>query len=369
MMMQQRGYILMLTLMIVSLSVAMLTYITYRAAAYTPFARATIDREKAYQLAVGGVNVACAQLAQEPKKDKKEKDEGAAESKEASEQEQTEKETPTNGDKDHAQSLLKFLLPVKNRWQTFALKKSSDGINATLQICIVSEDGKVDINEIYDFERKKFVGEGTQRDAKKMVQALFDRIKSFVGGADLFPAFEKFLKDRQYKLHDVTQLLTIKEFEVFKRRVFYEPAEQKNERGSSEKHPIYLTDIFTVWSGKQTIDPWLLSDSMSTLLELSSNGDRKEQMSEALKKFKPNLTWPADWETIFAPLYGKTFDTLAKDIAAYLNTKFAPTTFCVISLARVGKVTQKVVAILDRHVTSQDGDTQIKVTIKKLYWL
>jgi hypothetical protein len=352
------GYILTLTLMIISLLVVLITYISFKSSAFVPLSRAMINRQKAYALALSGVHIACAQLAQEHKK-------AAQQAPEASEKEHKSKNDP----KEQATALLKDLLPIKNRWQHFNLKKAADGLNGTISICIVSEEGKLNINQLFDYKKQKFVGEGSAKgDAKKMFQKLFDALKPHLNNTDLFPAFEKFLKERQYKLRDVTELLTIKEFEIFKKNVFYEPSDQ----GESEKRPVYLTDIFTVWSGKPTVEPWLFSDSISALLGLK-RADGKEsipkaQIDDALKKFKVQTNWSTDWDHVLAPLYGKKFNTLPQGIDAFIATTFGPSTFSVLSYGKIGSMTQKVLAIIERTVSSDD-DAQINVIIKKIYWL
>ena len=59
----QSGYILLLTLLMLSASVAIVTYIFVRGSTYTRFAQTMIDREKAKLMAFGGIQVAVAQLS------------------------------------------------------------------------------------------------------------------------------------------------------------------------------------------------------------------------------------------------------------------------------------------------------------------
>ncbi|HZW61488.1 MAG TPA: hypothetical protein VFF04_04660, partial [Candidatus Babeliales bacterium] len=244
--MKKPGYILVLTIMIIGLSVVIITYVNNKVTAYSPFAQGFVEREKAHELALAGVQIAMSQLAGVPQ---------AATKSEGQKQDEATKDSI---------ALLKTILPVKNQWQEFALTKARDGVTGTIQICLVSEDGKIDINELYDFEKQQFVQE-EGIDVKKGLQVLFATVEKASDGKDLFQAFEKFLKDRQYKLQDVTELLTIKEFEVFKRSVFYEPPGTVSSE-KQEKRPVYLTDIFTVWSGSMQLEPWLLSHSLGVLL-------------------------------------------------------------------------------------------------------
>jgi len=49
----------------------------------------------------------------------------------------------------------KTLLPHLNRWQTFHLTKDIDGVDGTIYICISSEDGKLNINKAFDFDKNE----------------------------------------------------------------------------------------------------------------------------------------------------------------------------------------------------------------------
>ena len=85
---------------------------------------------------------------------------------------------------------------------------------------VLGSEGKININRLYDFEKHHFLNEGQpQDDMKKMFQELFGLIKEQIQ-ADFFTDFEKFLKERKYPLNDVTELLNIKGFDVFKNTCF-----------------------------------------------------------------------------------------------------------------------------------------------------
>ncbi len=157
---------------------------------------------------------------------------------------------------------------------------------------------------------------------------------------------------------------------AFKQHIFYEPPSEKE-----EKRPLYLTDIFTLWSGKKTLQPWLFSDSMSGILDLqrATSGDvekRKQSLNKWLENFKQKISLPDDWENVFEPLYEKDFGSLPKGIEAFLSFTFEPETFSVLSYGKVGDVTQKLFAIIQRTVsTKKDREQSIAVTIKKIYWI
>ena len=56
-------------------------------------------------------------------------------------------------------------------------------------------------------------------------------------------------------------------------------------------------------------------------------------------------------------------------IKLLLTTKFGPTVFSVLSYGKVGEVTQRFLAIIEKGKPSQEQDGRAKVTLRKLYWL
>ncbi len=353
----KQGYILVLTLLLISISVILVTYMFNRGTVFVPFMRTMVEREKANVLALGGLQLAMSQLATQVKL-----------------QETKDGKLQKISDEQIAKELLQTILPSLNQWQSFDLKEEIDGIDATLKMCIMSEDGKLDINQLYDFQKKKFIGEGQPKgDMKKIAKQLFITIEKSTGGKSLFQGFEKFLKERQYNIQDATELLTIKEFDVFKNKVFYEPPSKgEAKKDSSKKRSLYLTDVFTVWSGKKTIQPWLFSDSMRGVLgikkvESGDMKDRKNIIKKWLKEFKLSWQWPDGWKKIFSPIYSKDFKSFAQGIDSVLSTKFEPQIFSVLSYATVGKVTQRLFAVIERKKVSNDKTVTFDITLKKLY--
>lgn len=345
--------------MILSVSVILVTFMVTKSRTFFPFARMDIDREKATTLAFGGLELARSQLSVK----------ATPLSPEAEKKNAQQKSEESATDRD-AKALLQEILPSKNQWQTFELKKERDGIDAKLQIAIMSEEGKIDINKIYDFKTQKFIGENQPKgDYKKLMKDIFERIEKISGTKDLFQGFEKFLKERQYRVNDVTQLVSIKEFEPFKNRLFYQPAAVDTEK--KEAPTLYLTDIFTTWSSSAQLQPWLFSQSIITLLGLTSttSGEKesKERMSGNLKNFKSHVSWQTDWKTSMVPLYSKELSALPKDFESLLNPTFQANMMSVLVAATVGKITQKLYAIIERSEPA--ADTPIESTIKKIYWL
>lgn len=345
------GFILPLTLAIIGLFMFLATYITNKSLIFGSYTKTMVAREKSRQLAFGGIQLAIAQLARTPEK---QEEKAPAQNKETAKDKQ---EQPSE-----AKFLLKNILPILNRAQRIILKQSIEGLNGTIIMVIGCEEGKININKLYDFEKHIFVGQGqAQGDMRVVFQELFTLIKEQMG-VDLFEEFEKFMKERKYPLNDVTQLLTIKGFEVFKNLVFFDPLAP----AVSGKKAIYLTDIFTVSSSRRTLEPWLLSDSMASLLKLKIDIEKKPDYGQLLKNFKEKSDWKNDWAKSLQQRYGIDFNALPKSIVQLFNPSFEPKTFSVLVQAIVAKVSVKLFAIVEREKgTSKDAPMQ--VYIRKIY--
>lgn len=349
------------TLLAVGAAMVIVTYIGHRSSYYLPFSKMVLEREKAKTVALSGVQVAIAQLAQAP--EKKDQQKSANTSSDAA----TDKDKAAAKKSSPEKEFLTRILPTLNRWQDFELKEEIDGIDGKLSICLMCEEGKINLNRIIDFKKNTFQG-GEKSGWKVVMQEICKAIERIIKGGDLFPAFEKTIKEIKFPFNDATELITRKEFNHFKDILFYQPPTTK------KQDTIYLTDIFTVWSSSDKLEPWLFSDSINGLLglprvEVDDIKKRKEQVESWMKNFKEKSNWQQDWQTIMMPIYGKELRTLPKNIDSMLSTTFDPKYFSVRVHAQVGDVTQMVYAILERNKSSQDGNIEYDVIIKKLYWL
>lgn len=344
------GFILPITLAFISMLMFLGAYVANKGLVFGAYSRAMINREKATQLAYGGIQLAMSQIAGEPMKKEKEpaKNEpvkGASAGK-----------TPEQQSSDGKQ-LLKLMLPVLNKAQNFALKQPIEGITGSLTLIVGSEEGKININAMYDFDKHKFVGEGNpQNDMKKVMQEAFNALKERTG-ADLFTEFEKYLKERKYPLNDVTELLTIKGFDVFKNEIFADEAINK----SDKKSKIYLADLFTVSSPRAQLEPWLLSDSLLALLNLKR--DKEKSVDDLLKNFKERSDWKNDWAKALKPLYNVDYTALPKGLASLMNPTFAPRMFSVLSVGTIGNISVRLLAIVER---TKSAEGAVKTVIRKV---
>jgi hypothetical protein len=361
------GYIMIFTLLVIAISMVIVAYIGQRGSIHGPFMRTAIDREKAKILALSGVQVAIAQLSQ--KTDQKEK------KAEPQQKEEAGKSSATQS--NDAKNLLQTLLLVINRWQDFDLVESVDGVDGRISLCLMCEEGKINLNRVYNFKKEMFRGD-KEKGWKTIMPELFKSIEKITKDSDgsLFTAFEKMCKERRSKFNDATEMITKKEFNYFKQLLFYEPlivvsAEKKDKKPQT----IYLTDIFTVWSSSGKIEPWLFSHSLQTIFGFDSaaqEGDakkRKEMVDGWLKNFKQKANWQQDWKTMLQPMYGKELRTLPKNIDSMLSATCDPHFFSVRVHGKVGEVTQRLYAILERTKRSGSADSVYDIAVKKLYWL
>jgi type II secretory pathway pseudopilin PulG len=358
------GFILITTLLVVALAVIMISVLIDRSTIFFPLTQTVIEREKAQQLAYGGIQLALSQLAYA---DVVQEAEQAPQTQKGSQEtkKDTAPDTQQQAGASQTKQFLKTLVPVLNTWQTVKLNAEHDDIDGEIKICIMSEDGKININELYDFKKHSFVGSKSEQDnIKKALTELFATIKKTSGGQDIFESLESFLKKRDEKIRDVTELLSIKPFEIFKNNIFYSP---DGPQSGKDKKSIYLTDVFTIWTQKKTMDPWLFSHSVRTLLELPIPD--KNAIADAIKVFNGAYTWPASWNNVFLKIYKKDFNSLAKGITPLLNTTFGPETFSVLSYGTVGRVTHRLFAILERDTSNRKSKDPATVHIKKLYWI
>jgi len=362
-----RGFVLILTMLIVALVTSITTYIAYRTSMFVPYTKIAINQQKAYQFALSGIQLAISKLSTIKKPE---------ESADKTKQEKMD-------DTYIAKQLLMTILPQLGQFTTVRLRKDMDGLDGTIQFCIMSEEGKLDINALYDFEKHRFVDEKEEPDAKASqqgIRALFKEIFEYtqktMGVANLLESFEKFLKQRQYRLDDVTELLAAPGFEIFRNYVFYMPP-APTKTNEAEWRPFFLTDLFTIDSGSKELSPWLLSDSIRGAFGFKrvaqESAEKKESTNkmipETVNKFALSTDWKQHWDQLLAPYYQKEYSALTPSMISLLRTKFESTVFSVVSYGTFAHVTQRLYALLERTVTKEGDNVMIVVKIKKIYRL
>lgn len=344
---KRSGYILIVSLTFICLFMFMVTYIVYRGSAFVPYAKIAVNKQQAMLLAQSGIEIAISQLCAPKVPQKKQQTASNAAQKQ---------QAP--GRDVQIKDALGLLLVNLNRWQEFKLTEKVEGIDATIKICIMSEQGKIDLNAFYDVNKHQFTD---VQHGKKIIEEAFAAIDKLYDTKGAFDQFSKFMKSRQYALNDATELLLIKEFAQFGDAQFYDPSDKAKK--------IYLTDLFTVWTGNRRVNPWLLSASCATIMGIALDqgidaAQYKNRVAQSLKQFKLNSQWQSDWDKTLKPLYGKEYNSIPKSLQPLLSSSFEADIFSILSYATVGGVTQRLLAIIYAPL-----DGQKDPVIKKVYWL
>jgi hypothetical protein len=303
------------------------------------FVRAMVAREQAEMLALGGIRIAMAQLLPPRVKRKAAK---------LTEQEQKKK--------DQA-AFLQAVLPHLNRWQDFILEESIDGIDGQIRICICSEDGKINLNEAFDFKKGEF-----DKEIAFMLKKL--AMKGKLAQGVLLKKLTEFLKKRKKKLDDITELLNVDGFEGIS--LFYKPPKLPDKKKRGEPNvTIALQDLFTLWRGKKEMEPMFFSDAMCAILGLrrprANDSERiKEKFKQVIENFRAD--WGKDWEANWKHLqiiYDQK-PALLKQIKGLLSQEFEPRVYSVLSCGKVAGVEQCLLAVIEKSEELQQERKQDK---------
>ena len=137
--MKRQGYILVLHLLIVSISVVLVSLVVQKALAYRQFSAIAADREKAKMLAYGVFEWVLDMLIFKPAEQEKKA------------------ETPEEkaGERDKEKWLMR-LLSFVNTWHEWKYTEEKDGVDGICQAFVSCEQGKIAINSIYNGTKKKW---------------------------------------------------------------------------------------------------------------------------------------------------------------------------------------------------------------------
>ena len=357
------GFVLLFVVMMLSV-ITMLTQQLLRSVMVgSMFDKTMIARERAEILALGGVQVAIALLS----KDKAPLKSGTTQEAVAAEKPDPVKDTKL---------FLTKILPILNRWKIFELTEKEDGIAATLKICISCEEGKLNLNEIFDFSTNSFKPE-----FEPLVTALEIDNKHQV-----IKFLTEYFKKRKKKLDDLSELMVIPEFA--KLDVFYQPPEpiKKEDKEEQKKaRNIALFDIFTIEGTQSKMQPLLFSDGLNAVFGLKRPA--AEDTIKMKDKFKLvidqySTDWCKDWIKTWDVLRPITQaqGALAQQFTKLFAQEFEPSLFSVLSLGIVDGVEQRLLAIIKKVEKKPDVEsaapeaeknkaptTEFKIV--KIYWL
>ena len=357
------GYILIITLMMVATATFLVTQLFFVGTAYNNYTSFMLERESARTLALSGIHIAMAQLSLQDTQLLK-----TSENKE--EKKDQNKKDKKNPDQDK-RNMLKTLLLVHDKWQTFTMTREADGFDAQIGICITCEFGKLNLNQLYDFKRKQFITMNHNQTSEQFLKAIGTRIKPFVADQDFAEQLITFIKKQYRPLITITELMKDKKLQSFKDSMWYIPPreiKEKKPENQDQKEPLYIQDLCTVYGDNYHIHPLFFSHSLKLILGLKTDHFTKDQIEPLVEKIAlEGNKWETDWDTHLKNLYGKEYKALPllDEITPYFSTKFEPNLFSVVCYGRVGRVEQKLLAILERF-TVEKGEA---IKIKTIYWM
>jgi hypothetical protein len=327
---QQPGYILFLTFSMLALCTAVVSAFMLQGLTHKKLTQVLLHQEQMQQFTTSTTALAQSFLALPAEDKKEEKSQGKQESLDAS------------GKPSQAQGLeakiLEKILPVVNKTQTFMMKEMEKDFPVVINLTFFCESGKININGLYDLVNKKFYDEGVEgKDKKVFATWLFDRIAALTQKPSLLQPFIEHLKQRKTPFNDVMQLLAIKEFAgCFQDAVFYDQ-QTMQQKGDKKRAKLFLMDLFTVASESDTIQPWLLSESVCALLDIHQQSaqqeklDKKEEKKFDISTFKQQADWKKDWDICVKPIYEIAYDKIPSQVYSMFAPQFSVTTFSIMA--------------------------------------
>ena len=354
----RKGYIILLTLLIISAITVLLTSVVQQSFSYQAGVRLADDKARARMLALSSLELAMSQLSTVvPKEDKKEG--------------KQDNEEQTKDMLEPVQKWLLKVLPSINHWQTIVITEL--GLEGTIKMYLACEEGKFNLAAFEEEGKRKDeleqeIQEKKQQEKPKKdkelnqgpLAALDDLFKK-IHDVSMKETFKLFLSEYKRLPEDATELLRVSYFSKLKDRLFT-PLKQEH-RG------LYIMDLFTVRpKGSGTVNPWLLTASAKTLLGIRQSTGALDK--EFVQKIKPKMNWEKEWDEVLLPQYGKSFASFDPAIQRVFASAFEANAFSVVSYCTVGSVTQKLYAVLE--VAEPDEKLSPKSVIfkvTKLYWL
>ena len=309
------GYILITTLLLLMACSAIVARYVYKLSTIRFTAQAFANKQRASALAIGSIDLVMDML-QAPK-DKKEE---AA----------------------HRAKLLQLM----NTWRTYDLSEEVDGIDAQVKIYIVSEQGKIQLNSLYDFKDKKWK---TSPDGKKIVDLVSDAYKKDLDRISLTEQISNSLKDRGKPLYDLTEFAKIKELQKFIQR------------------QSFLFDVFSAEEMDATINPFGISAGLQKILGMKiPEKFEQKKLVEIIQKIPAKVDWKTDWDNTLASFYGKRYNEIPQEIKQLFGTSLDGTVYSVIIQVTVNSAFQQIYAVLTKDL--QENPVK-PFLIKKLVWL
>ncbi|MFA6527467.1 MAG: hypothetical protein WCT20_03525 [Candidatus Babeliales bacterium] len=357
---RSHGSIIVIALLMLSVIMLLTQQLIRNVYVGSQFIQTMIERQQAEVLAIGGIKLAIAELTHNP------------------------------GDQKSQKVFLSRVLPHLNRWQTFDLHEAIDGIDGQVKLCISAEDGKLNINEIFDFKKQEF-----KPDYDGRLKAL--EIHGTFKSGEIHTKLLEYLKKRQRKLDDITELSAVDGLNQID--VLYHPptppATKKDKEMANDI--ITLQDMFTTWTTNDKINVLWLSDALCAAIGLdrpmANDAVRKqEDYKKIVTDLKPEMAqdWDAHWKTL-EPIYGsKPKPEAMNSLKNIFSKEFEPKVYSVLSYGKVGQAEQTLLVVVkltkeekvdeesgsndqadatQKNKTKSSDKPKEKFKILRLYWL
>lgn len=358
---QKPGYVLIITLVIITLISTLVTRSLIRSDSFLGFSGIAEHKIQARIQALSAVERVRAELSQALKEPPQKKDSAVGAG--ANKQPQISPE----------QRAVARAFSKLNRWIKVPLAEGGFDEDVTVYYYLTAEDGKFNINELYApliKSKKKDQAEQPTKQEKALDNKEGDELESAltldqIASALLGRLFKqtklndrlvKILQERGYLFNDPSELVTFDFLQQLPRlKTPPAAAEQKEDN-------VALFDLFTLWTTRRDLNPWLLSVSTQKALgfTLDEKLNEQERLEFIEKHYKPQLSLRASWDEVFKPLYGVSYDKIEKFERIFSRNLAMPVLSITVSATYLG-VTQRVYAILE--LVDQT------FTVKKLYLL
>jgi hypothetical protein len=331
---KKNASILLFTLLILTVIIFLTTHLIRSVWVGDIFNRRMVAKEQARFLALGGINLAISQvLIQEDKSNKQE----------------DEKTRELNAIKKMLSNTFVYL----NRWQIFDIEEKFYGFQGQVKFCVTCENGKININQAFDFQKQEF-----KKEWQKRLSTLY--IPGKFAEGEFLKKITEFLKKRKRKLDDISELVKMEGLGSL--NMFYSPPSMpKTKREARPNSNIFLQDLFTVFTNDDKINLLFLSDSACAVLRvgrrpLATDPEvLKEKYDNFIKDF--NINWTSDWEqhwNALVPFFGEKPSDL-KELNQILSKEVGGKVYSVLSCGIVGDVEQKLLAIIKEfEIKSED---------------
>jgi hypothetical protein len=342
-MVKNRASILIFTLLILSILTVLTQQLVRSVLIGYNFSSGQLAQQQARTLALGGIQLAISQLEFDKKSEEKD-----------NQKEKTEDQK--------LKDFLKRNLPNINLWQEFDLKEDADGIDGSIKFCITCENGKININKAFDFNKLEF-----KDGYKAFLKGL--EIKNKLKSGQIEERLSKFLKERKKPLDDISELINVPGLENISS--FYVPPKlSKNKKNIKPNSTIYLQDMFTIWTQDDKLQILFLSDSMRAVMGLRRQvADDNKELNEKFKVFIKSFSkdwlkeFQENWKN-FTPIFGKNNKTL-KLAEKILSQEFGAKVYSVLSCGKVKNVEQKLLVVLKELDNEESEFEEKKGSVKE----